>query len=213
MKRLSILGAGGHGQVVADAAESCGYWNEIVFYDDNWQHRILHGPWPVVGPIRSFLETSTGSSEAIVAIGDNVLRTKLAASLRNAGFALASIIHPAASVSKYARIGPGTVVFAGAVINIGAVIGSACIINTRATVEHDCILGEGVHISTGANLAGGVSIGNESWVGAGACIRQLIKVGSRVMIGAGAVVVAPIPDTVTVVGNPARLLTRRQLAG
>lgn len=212
MKRLSILGAGGHGQVVADAAESCGQWNEIVFYDDNWQSRSLRGPWRILGTIPSFMETPPEKSDVIVAIGDNAVRVKVATLLRNAGFALTRVIHPAASISRYASVGPGTVVFAGAIINIGAVVGPACIVNTRATVEHDCVLGAGVHLSTGANLAGGVTIGDESWVGVGACIRHQIKVGSHVTIGAGAVVVAAIPDLVTVVGNPARLLTKRQIA-
>lgn len=210
MKRLSILGAGGHGQVVADAAESCREWEEIVFYDDKWQDRNLHGPWKLAGSIESFLSTPQGQGDVIVAIGDNATRARIAFWLRNSGFALTSVIHPTASISRYASIGPGTAVLAGAVINIGAVIGAACIVNTRATVEHDCTLGDGVHVSTGANLAGGVTIGDESWIGAGACIRQLIRVGSHVTVGAGAVVVAPILDPVTVVGNPARMLLRRK---
>ena len=212
MRRLSILGAGGHGQVVADAAESCGYWDEIVFFDDRWQELRLHGPWKLGGTIQKFLRTSPQDGDVIVGIGDNAVRKNMVSSLRESGFALSSVIHPTAIVSKYASIGHGSAVLAGAVINIGAVLGPACIVNTMAAVEHDCILGDGVHISTGANLAGGVIVGDESWVGAGACIRQQIKVGSRVTVGAGAVVVASIPGPATVAGNPARILVRRRAA-
>lgn len=209
MRRLSILGAGGHGKVVADAAENCGRWDEIIFYDDIWPAQTQSGPWRIAGSVRDFMEGPAENSDVVVAFGDNALRVQFAERLRNAGFRLVSIIHPAAVVSAHATIDLGTVVFAGAVINIGAEIGTACIINTRAVIEHDCVLGKAVHVSPGANLAGLVTIGNESWVGIGACIRQQIKVGRNVTIGAGAVVVAPLPDDVTVVGNPARPLRKR----
>lgn len=209
MRRLSIIGAGGHGGVVADAAESCGRWDEIVFYDDLWPAQTQTGPWRIAGSVHAFMEGSPALTDVVVALGDNALRSQFAERLCNTGFQLVSIVHPAAVVSRYAKIGVGTVVFAGAVINIGAEIGAACIINTCAVIEHDCVLGKAVHVSPGANLAGVVTIGDESWVGIGACIRQQITVGRNVTIGAGAVVVAPLPDNVTAVGVPARILRSR----
>lgn len=209
MKRLAILGGGGHGRVVADVAEASGRWDDIVFYDDAWPQRQENGPWKVNGAIQSFFELRPGTCDVVVAIGDNALRAQIAMQLCDAGFPLVSVIHPTASISRHALIGPGTVVFAGAVVNIGAVVGTACIINTRAIVEHDCVLGAAVHVSPGANLAGVVTIGDTSWVGIGACVRQQITIGRNVMIGAGAVVVKSLPDGVTVVGNPARLMKPR----
>lgn len=208
MKRLSILGAGGHGKVVADAAEVCGKWHEIVFYDDTWPQKEQCGPWRIAGSVQSFLETAPADSDVVVAIGNNAVRASTVSIVRDAGFALASIIHPSAVVSKYASIGDGTVIFAGAIVNVGANIGLACIINTGATVDHECRLGEAVHISPGAHLAGMVSIGDTSWIGVGACVRQAIAIGSNVTVGAGAVVVSPLPDNVTVVGNPARMVDK-----
>jgi sugar O-acyltransferase (sialic acid O-acetyltransferase NeuD family) len=206
MKRLSILGAGGHGKVVGDAAEACDQWDEIVFYDDAWPQREKCGPWQVAGTIKAFMQMSPAHSDVVVAIGNNSLRAQVSTAVRDRGFNLVSIIHPDAHISKYVSIGVGTVVFAGAAINIEADIGPACIINTGAIVEHDCVLGQGVHISPGAKLAGIVTIGDTSWVGIGACIRQQITVGRNVMIGAGAVVVSPLPDNVTAVGNPAKII-------
>lgn len=204
MKRLSILGAGGHGKVVADAAEFYGQWDEIVFYDDAWPQKKECGPWRIAGSVQSFLETSPADSDVVVAIGNNAVRANTVSILRETGFTLASIIHPAAIVSKYANIGAGTVIFAGAIVNVEANIGLACIINTGATVDHECRLGQAVHISPGAHLSGNVSIGDTSWIGIGACVRQGIAIGRNVTVGAGAVVVSPLPDNVTVIGNPAK---------
>lgn len=206
MNRLSILGAGGHGKVVADAAEVCGHWDEIVFYDDAWPQKKECGPWRIVGSVQSFLKTSPADGDVVIAIGNNAVRANIVSIVRDAGFTLTSIIHPAAVVSKYANIGAGTVIFAGAIVNAEANIGLSCIINTGATVDHECRLGQAVHICPGAHLSGTVSIGDKSWIGVGACVRQGITIGSNVMVGAGAVVVSLLPNNVTAVGNPAKLI-------
>jgi len=208
VKRLVIIGGGGHGKVVADAAEACERWEDIVFYDDAWPDLSENGPWKVAGLIRSVMDLPAESCEIALGIGDNASRARIASQVLEAGYALASVVHPTACISRHARIGAGTVVLAGAVINIGARLGTACIVNTRAVVEHDCVLGTAVHISPGAALAGGVVIGDRTWVGIGACIRQQVSVGQNVTIGAGAVVVASFPENVTVVGNPARAVSR-----
>jgi sugar O-acyltransferase (sialic acid O-acetyltransferase NeuD family) len=115
-----------------------------------------------------------------------------------------TLVHPAATVSRYAVIGEGTVVFAGAVVNAGARIGTAAILNTSCSIDHDCLLDDAVHISPGARLAGGVQVGDLSWVGIGASGRQLISIGQRVVVGAGSAVVSEIPDDLTVAGVPAQ---------
>lgn len=89
-------------------------------------------------------------------------------------------------------------------MNAGACIGRGAILNTGCSVDHDCILGMTVHVSPGARLAGGVIIGEGSWIGIGASVKQLVRIGSRVIVGAGAVVLADVPDGITVVGVPAR---------
>ncbi|WP_299452774.1 acetyltransferase [uncultured Pigmentiphaga sp.] len=208
MKRLAILGAGGHGRVVADAAEASGDWHEIVFFDDAWPERQQSGPWPIVGNQAALLTRYSEFDGTVVGIGANRVRLANTQALLEAGAQLATVIHPRATVSRHAKVGAGSVVFAGAVVNIGAQIGRACIINTGATVDHDCLLADGVHVSPGANLAGGVSVGTCTWIGANAGIRQQISIGAHAVIGVGAVVVSHQPDGITAVGNPARDLNR-----
>lgn len=205
MKRLAVLGASGHGKVVADCAELCG-WGEVSFFDDAWPDLQSKGAWRVHGDTAALLESISEFEGVVVAIGNNAIRQAKLNALFEAGAILAVLIHPAAVLSRYAVIGAGSVVLAGAVVNVDCHIGVGAIINTGATVDHDCVLGEAVHISPGVHLAGGVSVGSLSWVGIGASVRQLVRIGSDVMIGAGAAVVADVPDACTVAGVPARLL-------
>lgn len=204
--KLAIFGSGGHGRVVADAAEASGQWDAIVFFDGKWPDLQQSGVWDVVGGQHELLRDADQFDGVVVAIGNNTVRLQIQHALTEAGGKLATIIHPAAAISRHASIGTGSVVFAGAVVNIGAKIGEACIINTGATIDHDCVLHDGVHVSPGANLAGATTVGRASWIGIGACTRQVISIGANVMVGAGGVVVNDVEDGVVVVGNPAKKL-------
>lgn len=203
MKRLAILGASGHGKVVADCAECCG-WESICFFDDAWPDKQNNGAWPVIGNTDSLLQRLNEFDGVLVAIGNNRVRETRQQLLADRGAALPVLIHPSARVSRYATLGAGSVVFANAVVNADCRIGAAAILNTAATVDHDCLLGNAVHISPGAHLAGAVQIGDRSWVGIGSAVIQLVHIGADVTVGAGAAVVASIPDRSVVTGVPAR---------
>lgn len=205
MKRLAILGAGGHGKVVADTAESCG-WQSIEFFGDDWPARTLNGYWPITGDTASLLSRVAEFDGIIVAIGSNSVRLAKVEALEAAGAQLATLVHPSAVISPRALIGAGSVVFAGVVINVDARVGRGAILNTGCSVDHDCQLGDFTHISPGARLAGGVQVGDLSWVGIGASVKQSIQIGQKVIVGAGSAVVSDIADALTVVGVPAKVL-------
>lgn len=205
MKRLMIVGAGGHGKVVADAALLAG-WQDIRFVDARFPEQTRLRQWPIIGTDREVLKNPPDVDGVVIAIGNNRTRLALQQRFQAAGWTIVSIIHPAAVVSPFAQIGAGSVVFAGAIINIDAHIGEAAIINSGAVVEHDCVLGQAVHVSPQAALAGGVTVGDCSWIGIGSSVRQGVHVGAGVTVGAGAVVVADIAEGLTVAGVPARAL-------
>lgn len=207
MKRLAILGASGHGKVVADTAECCG-WSDIEFYDDAWPNLKANGAWVVSGDTVALVEQIAQYDGVLVAIGDNRIRQLKIRELIRAGAKMTTLIHPTATVSRYARLGVGSVVFAGAIMNVSAAAGEGTILNTGCSVDHDCILGNAVHISPGVRLAGNVRVGDLSWIGIGACVRQSICIGRQVTVGAGAAVVSHLADNIIVVGVPA-LGTRR----
>lgn len=197
MKQLVIIGASGHGKVVADCAVKNGYEN-IIFLDDN--ETVTHcGKYKVFG---SSKETDSLSGDIIVAIGNSSYRRKIQTSIDEGR--LITLIHPEAVVGDDVEIGIGSIVMAGVVINPGSRIGKGVIVNTSSSIDHDCVIGDFVHIAVGAHLAGNVRIGDDSWIGAGAIVNNNLHICSDCMIGAGAVVVKDIEKIGTYVGIPAR---------
>jgi sugar O-acyltransferase (sialic acid O-acetyltransferase NeuD family) len=209
MKRLALLGASGHGKVVADIAV-CAGWQEVVFYDDAWPQLRQNGAWEVVGDSNLLLEQIDEFDGVLVSIGNCAMRWSKHQHLKEIGVPLVGLIHPRACVSSTVLLGVGSAVMPGAVINVDARLGDACIVNTGATIDHDCQLGDGVHVGPGAHLSGNVTVGNGSWIGLGALLKQGVRIGNGVTVGAGAVVLTSVADGQTVAGVPARELVKRQ---
>lgn len=203
MKSLAILGASGHGKVVADLAGCCG-WEDILFFDDAWPKVLSNGYWPVVGDSSILIERLDTFSGVIVAIGDNAIRSEKLSWLSNLLAPIVTLIHPSAVISQYAELGSGIVVMPGVVVNVSCKIGSGVILNTGCSIDHDCTIGAYVHISPGARLAGGVQVGTQSWIGIGASVRQSVQIGQGVVVGTGAAVVADLPNNTLAVGVPAK---------
>ena len=197
MRRLAIIGASGHGKVVADIARRNGY-KEIVFLDDDDN---IHecGGYPVIG--KSF-EAGTIDADVIIGIGNAGVRKQMQESITDEK--LVTLIHPDAVIAEDVVIGAGSVVMAGAVINPGVGIGKGCIINTCSSVDHDCDVGDYVHIAVGSHLCGTVSVGDGTWIGAGAIVSNNVSICPNCMIGAGAVVIKEIKESGTYVGVPAK---------
>ncbi len=199
--RLLILGAGGNGRVISDMAEQSGDWSMIAFLDDSVDAHDY--PWGIVGSCSDFVEHAAIFTHAVVAFGDNTLRSKWLERIAQTSLQMPIIIADSAQVSPRANLGQGTVVMPQVAVNIGANIGTGCIINTGASVDHDCRLGSCVHVAPGAHVGGHVTIGDRSWIGIGSSIRNGIEIGSDVMVGAGAAVVSNLPDGCRAVGVPA----------
>lgn len=193
--KLIIIGASGHGKVVADIAKHNGY-EEIVFLDDDELLRECAG-YPVVGK-----SDSAPEGEVFVAIGNAKIRKMLME--RFSDRIQPTLIHPNAVIAEDVLIGEGTVVMAGAVVNSGSVIGKGSIINTCSSVDHDCIVADYVHVAVGAHLCGTVKVGESTWIGAGATISNNVSICGDCMIGAGTVIVKDIKEEGTYVGVPAR---------
>lgn len=206
MNSLLVIGAGGHGKVVAEAAKSSRQFTNISFIDDRYPKIRKVLDYPVLGKINDLDIFNNNHFSIAVAIGDNKKRVELIRYSNSKGFNTPSIIHPTAYVSSNAFIEDGTIVLPHAVINTSARIGCGAIINTGAIVEHDCNLDEGVHLSPGVYLGGGVSIGRFSWLGIGSKVIHQINIGHSVIIGAGSIVLNNIRNYVTAVGSPAKVI-------
>jgi len=201
-KSIHIVGAGGHARVVAATAVASG-WTIAAFWDDReaaWGTTI--DGVLVRGPIAEL--ASKHNECAVIAIGSNRVRQRLALRLSELEFPV--IIHPFSWQAPDAKIGNGSVVFAGSVIQPGTVIGNHCIVNTGASADHDNVLGDFVQICPGVHLAGTVTIGEGSLLGTGASVIPGIRIGEWVTVGAGSAVIRDLPQNVVAVGVPARIV-------
>lgn len=195
MKKVIIIGAGGHGKVAADIVRLSG--DEVVGFLDDKPPENLVG-FNVIG--------NTGDIGKwfdcmyFTAVGNAEIRKKIM--YNNVSWYTA--IHPTAVIADDVKIGEGTLFAANSVVNPGAEIGKGCIINTAATVDHDCILEDFVHISPGAHLSGSVKVGYETWIGIGACVVNNIEICAGCTIGAGAAVIKNIGVAGTYVGVPVK---------
>ncbi|MDO4269901.1 MAG: acetyltransferase [Eubacteriales bacterium] len=201
-----IVGAGGHGHVVADIAEAKGCYSRIAFLDDAVS--VNHSRYPVMGTVQDALSFAA-SWHFAVAVGNQRARQSLIEYLLDGGAFLPYLVHPSAVVGSNVEIGYGTVVMAGTVINCRTRIGRGCIVNTGATVDHDNVLEDYVHLSPGVHLAGTVHIGKRSWLGIGSVVCNYCKIGPDCVIGAGAAVCKDLLQAGTYVGVPAKAIGRK----
>ena len=212
--RCVILGGGGHARVVVDALRASGAAAPEAVVDADrslWGKDVLGVP--ILGGDERLPELVDRGVRAFVvgvgSVGDNGPRRALFTLALKHGLRPLTVQHPAAVCSAAARVGEGSVLFAGAIVNAGAVIGRNVIVNTGAIIEHDCVLGDHVHVATGARLASTVHVGEAAHIGAGATVRQCLRIGEGAVVGAGAVVVKDVEPWTIVIGVPARAMDYR----
>ena len=200
-KDVIIIGAGGHAKVIADIIYESGD-NLIGFLDDNLANKgkeIYLGK-KVIGTTKDI--EIYNKNYFIIGIGNNSIRKKIN---NENNLKLYTAIHPSAIIAQDVKIGTGSVIMAGVVINPGTVIGKNCIINTCSSLDHDNLLEDYVHISPGAHLAGTVTIKEGTWICTGAIVKNNITIGKNNIIGAGGVVIKDIiEENGTYIGVPAR---------
>jgi len=205
--RIVVYGAGGHAKVILDILEREGRCQIEGLLDDDPRRQVgeFFG-YPVLGSGERLAEVrESGVQGAIIAVGDNETRGRLAGQVQLVGLRLVTALHPAAVISRGVEIGEGSAVMAGAVINADSVIGENTIVNTSATVDHDCWVGACVHLSPGVHVAGGVQIGHHAHLGIGAVVLPGVSIGHHATVGAGSVVSRDLPHGVVAVGVPARV--------
>lgn len=199
-KEVIVIGAGGHGKVIADIIIKSGD-RVIGFLDDGCIEKNILG-YPILGKTEDCLKYK--DKEFFVAIGNNAVRKKISEKYNMLKFYTA--IHPSAVIAMDVEIGEGSCVMAGVVINTSARIGKHCIINSGSVVEHDNKLADFVHLSPGAVLCGTVSVGECTHIGGGATVKNNTNISGDTVIGVGAAVVKDIDISGVYCGVPARII-------
>lgn len=167
---LLILGAGGYGLAVAEAAQLSGQWQEIIFADDRWPKTQQVGEYKIISNIANVQQFTSNNIQAIVAVGNNHLREKWQRLLGDLGIKMTSIIHPQAIVSPTAQIGQGVTVMAGCVISTKTLINDGVILNIGTLLDHDVIIKAFAHLSVGVKVSSGKIIAPYSFLEVGSCI-------------------------------------------
>ncbi|WNS81383.1 acetyltransferase [Domibacillus sp. DTU_2020_1001157_1_SI_ALB_TIR_016] len=213
VKKIIIIGSGGHASVIIDAIEKERKYAIYGIIDTVRPVNTSIYGYRIVGTEPTLLKLGKQVCGGIVAIEDNWTRKKTVETIRKLvpDFSFVSIIHPSACISSNVKIGDGTVVMAGAVINRNTIIGEHSIINTNSSVDHDCILSDFVSIAPGAVLGRNVKAGNSAVVSLGAKVIHSVSIGEHTVIGAGSTVLQSIGPYGVAYGTPAKVVrTRKQ---
>ena len=208
MKKVILLGGGGHAKCVIDAMAEGGVYVPAGVLDlkERVGEKVLDVS--ITGTDADLPAChKRGVKLCVVTLGstgDPARRMALWKKAEAAGFDFPNIIHPAAIVSRHAKLGRGIYIGPGAIVNAGAVIGDGCIINSGAIVEHDCRIGDFAHIAPGAALSGGVTVGDRAHLGTSCAVSHGVKIGPDTVLGAGSVAVKDLPARAVCVGVPAK---------
>lgn len=202
MSGITVVGAGGHAKVVLALCRAAGVKVDRVVDDNLARDGSTLLGIPVCAPAKDHLPRG---ARAVIAIGNNATRARVAAEFDDVVGEWVTLIHPRAFVDPSVRLGVGVVVFAGAVVQVDSVVGDHAIINTGATVDHDARLGACTHLAPGVHLAGNVVVEEQAFLGVGVSVIPGRTIGARTTVGAGAAVVKDLPADVVAVGVPARV--------
>jgi sugar O-acyltransferase (sialic acid O-acetyltransferase NeuD family) len=197
--KIILTGGGEHARVVLDSLLASKA-NVVALFDPKYSGHLFGVPQR--GAYDPLFEPN---ALAIIAIGNNAMRKKVAALTKHN---FTSVIHPTANVSSFAELGKGCMILHGSIIQANTKIGDHVIINTGAKIDHDCEVEAYVHVAPGAVLCGTVKVGEGTLIGAGATILPGVKIGKWATIGAGSVIIEDVSDDAIVVGNPARVIRK-----
>ena len=203
---IAVWGAGGHARAVVGLLQDCKL-DVAGVYDDGWKQGATESICGV--PLTGDASRLPTEAKVVLAVGDNRKRAAAAARWKKQLW-LDAIVHPDANVQAHATLGPGTLVFAGALVNAEAKVGKHCILNSHSVVEHESSVGDFCHVSVNATLCGRVRIGDFCFIGAASVVIDGMTIANWTTIGAGCVVQRDLLESGTYIGVPAKRIQHQE---
>ena len=188
MKKIILIGGGGHCKSVIDVIEQEKKFKIAGIIDKPklLGSRILD--YPVIGDDKNLINLAKKYKNAMITVGhikSPMIRKNLFNLAVKAGFNFPIIISPNAYVSVHSKIGQGTIIMHNAVVNANVTIGINCIINSMSLIEHDCTIFNNCHVSTNATINGNVSVGEGSFIGSNSTIKESSRIEKNSFVKAG----------------------------
>lgn len=211
-----VVGAGGFGREVIPLVRSLlinlGFEFELVFVDDNSELKEVNG-YKVISK-DEFLSLEFEEKLFNIAIGNSIVREKIAEELISKGATPFTVVHDSTVILDKSEMENGAILCPFVTITSNAKIGKFFHANIYSYVAHDCVIGDYVTFAPSVKCNGSVIIEDHVYVGTGAVIKQgtpkrPIIIGKGAVIGMGSVVTKSVPPGVTVFGNPAKPLGKR----
>lgn len=208
MKDLIIIGAGGYAKSVLDSVDYMNF--RMVGFIDDYKEEKEHLGYPIIG--HSFEDIQNPAQYVyFVAIGNNSKRKQWYERLKENNLACINVIDRSAIVSKNASVGENCFIGKLSIVNSYASVGNNCVINTKSLLEHGVRVYDHANVSTNTALNGDVCVKEGGFVGSSSVINGQLTIGSWSMVGSGAVVIHDVPDGMTVVGIPAKIIKKNTI--
>ncbi|MCS4434552.1 acetyltransferase [Aquiflexum gelatinilyticum] len=202
---MIVAGAGGHALECLDILSKDGLPSLLEFFDDVTNEKLVLKEYLIIRDQAQVESHFAKDPRFILAVGNPALRWMFFERFTQAGGKMVHLLGFNNTISPFAKL-EGVDIFNHCFIGSQAKIGQGSLVNTGAQVHHEVEVGEFCEISPRAVILGAAKIGNQTRIGANATILPKIKIGNHVIIGAGSVITKDVPDHVTVVGVPGRII-------
>ena len=183
--KLLVYGSKDFGRVLRELVVHCG--NEFLGFIDDV---TPDGP-DVVGAYADALRRYPPHDGVgmVIGIGYNHLEARHAVWSRvvKDGYETPAVVHRTAVVAPGAKIGSGSILMAGSIVDVFSELGELCVLWPGAIVNHDCRIGANCFVSPGAVVCGFVNTGKSCFFGAGSVIVDHRNVPDGTFVKAGAV--------------------------